>query len=130
MADPQDKPNPRASRATIIAEFNDALRQNITSPGRNRVMITPAIVDLIGDTSLFRGFRRRAELLRAIRGFGGFEAGADPYGERDFGSFVFDEVTVFWKIDYYNATLDGGAENAADPQQSVRVLTIMLANEY
>lgn len=130
MADPHKDSSPRGSRADAIARLNDALRQNMAAPGHHRVMMTPGVADLIGDTSLFRGFRRRAELLRAIRDFDGFGRDADPYGECDFGSLPFEGATIFWKIDYYNLTLDGGAEDPANAQTTVRVLTIMLASEY
>jgi len=54
----------------------------------------------------------------------------DPYGERDFGSFKFQNETIFWKVDYYNRSLDAGSEDPADPKITTRVLTIMLASEY
>jgi hypothetical protein len=37
---------------------------------------------------------------------------------------------LFWKIDYYDTSLQYGSENPADPDQTTRVLTIMLASEY
>ena len=37
---------------------------------------------------------------------------------------------IFWKIDYYAPDLVHGSENPSDPQQTVRVLTLMLSSEY
>lgn len=55
----------------------------------------------------------------------------DPHGERDFGSFYHDDGSyIFWKIDYYAPDMQHGSEDPADPAQTVRVLTIMLASEY
>jgi Protein of unknown function (DUF3768) len=57
-----------------------------------------------------------------------------PYGEHDFGAFTFDHegesLRIFWKIDYYAPDLLHGSEDPADPAQTIRVLTIMLAEEY
>ena len=112
-----------------IARVNDWLRQNITSPGANRVVMTAGIADLIGDVALFRNFHKRAELLRTIRDFDTFDRANDPYGEHDLGSFEFEGTPCMWKIDYYNLDLSAGSEDPSDPFQTVRVLTIMRANE-
>jgi len=63
-----------ATRKTIIRELNDTLRGNITQPGHNQIVMTAGVAALIGDVSLFRGFRKRAELLRLVRDFDTFEA--------------------------------------------------------
>ena len=62
--------------------------------------------------------------------FDSFTEDNDPHGERDFGAFEHEGQRIFWKIDYYDRSLTYGSENPADPQQTVRVLTIMLASEY
>ncbi|KRB93226.1 DUF3768 domain-containing protein [Sphingomonas sp. Root720] len=112
-----------------IARLNDWLREHITSPGANRVVMTAGIAALIGDVTLFRGFHKRAELMRAVRDFDAFDHGNDPYGEHDMGSFEFDGTSCMWKIDYYNRDLSAGSEDPADSFQTVRVLTIMRADE-
>lgn len=118
------------ARSAIIATLNDELRQNPNQPGANRVVVSSGVAALIGDTSLFRGFRRRSELLRAVRDFDAFPAGDDPNGERDFGALTFADQRLFWKIDYYDADLAFGSEDPTDPAKTTRVLTIYLAAEH
>jgi hypothetical protein len=112
-----------------IARLNDWLRRNISTPGHNRVVMTIGIAALIGDVSLFRGFRRRAELLRLVRDYDSFGEAINPHGERDLGRFEFEGTACYWKIDYYNLDMDAGAENPADPFITIRVLTIMRVDE-
>ena len=65
-----------------------------------------------------------------MRTFRDFTPQNDPYGEHDFGSFAVGEERLFWKIDYYDLSLEFGSNDPADPAQTKRVLTIMLAEEY
>jgi len=109
--------SPRLSK---IAHLNDQLRGTFLT---GRVLLTPGIAELED--------HHRIEVVTRVKEFKDFTTDNDPYGEHDFGSFKVDEVgTVFWKIDYYNRTLDGGSEDPADTSKTTRVLTIMLASEY
>jgi hypothetical protein len=68
--------------------------------------------------------------LALVRGFDVFTTENDPYGEHDFGSVTIDGTKLFWKIDYYDLSLQYGSNDPSDPAQTARVLTIMLAEEY
>jgi hypothetical protein len=48
----------------------------------------------------------------------------------DFDAAIFDDITFFWKIDYYNIDLQMHAPDPSDTAVTARVLTIMLAEEY
>lgn len=67
-------------------------------------------------------------LLEAVREYSDFSEGNDPYLEHDFGTIVWGKQNVFWKIDYYNETLDSWCDPVSP--ECNRVLTIMLAREY
>jgi hypothetical protein len=129
MADQTPHSSNPESGAGAIARLNDWLRENLASPGHNRVVMTIGIAALIGDASLFRNFHKRAELMRTVRDFNRFTPVNDPYGEHDMGSFTFEAIACLWKIDYYPTDLSAGSENPADPFQTVRLLTIMRADE-
>ena len=72
----------------------------------------------------------RAEVLERVVTFNNFNRDNDPHGEHDFGSFSQDGQNIFWKIDYYNRDMSAGSNNPANPDETMRVLTIMLASEY
>lgn len=71
-----------------------------------------------------------ANIVNIVASYDDFLEGNDPYGEHDFGAFEFENCSYFWKIDYYDPTMQYGSENPADPKQTKRVLTIMRAHEY
>ena len=69
----------------------------------------------------------------AVSNFSDFPEGDDPYSEHDFGAFDMQAVPdrIFWKIHYYaDESCTAGSEDASDPAQCFRVLTIMPASEY
>jgi hypothetical protein len=103
-----------------IAELNDLAR---TAMGvASRLRQTHGINSL--PSEIQSRIREKVELFDA------FNPGNDPHGERDFGSFAHEGHEVMWKIDYYDKSLEFGSEDASDPAQTTRVLTIMLREEY
>jgi hypothetical protein len=72
----------------------------------------------------------RDAILTNVREFDVFTPDNDPHGEHDFGAFTHGETRFFWKIDYYAPDMQHHSENPADPAQTRRVLTVMLADEY
>jgi hypothetical protein len=104
-----------------IAALNDLFRTG-TNPDLGKWFITRGIQNI----PLFEQFT----VLTQVRTFTDFSDDNNPHGERDFGAFDHNGQRIFWKIDYYNRTLDGGSEDPADPFKTRRVLTVMLASEY
>ena len=92
--------------------------------------ITLGVAALIGEVALFRGFRRRAEIIRIVRDYDSFTPDNDPIGEHDFGRFEFEDAILYWKIDYYDLDLSFGSPDPTSPDVTTRVLTILRADEY
>ncbi len=68
------------------------------------------------------------KLIELIRQFKDFTLDSDPYDEHDFGSLIWHNEKVFWKIDYYDLELKYGSDPLSPTCQ--RILTVMLASEY
>jgi len=69
--------------------------------------------------------------MRSVaRQFSAFMPGNDPHGEHDFGNFEIEYQRFFWTKDYHDEGMEFGSEDPADPSKTVRVLTLMVAEEY
>jgi hypothetical protein len=68
--------------------------------------------------------------IRKIATFDAFSADNDRHGEHDFGAFEVAGRRFFFKLDYYDPSLEFGSGNPADPAKMTRMLTLMLAQEY
>ena len=68
--------------------------------------------------------------IQAACDFFAFTPENDPHGEHDFGNFDLEGQHVFSKIDYYDRDLQFGSEDPSDLEQTRRVMTVMLAEEY
>jgi Protein of unknown function (DUF3768) len=102
-----------------IRELNDMLRRSFEG---GRVLITAGVSALPPILA--------CRVLEKVRTFADFTPDNDPHGEHDFGRFELIGRTFIWKIDYYDKSMSYGSEDPADPAQTTRVLTIMLAQDY
>ncbi len=103
-----------------IAELNDLCRKSMG--------VTCRLVQTLGINAMPE--KDQSEIREKVELFNDFSEDNDPYGEHDFGAFDHNGEKIFWKIDYYDPDLKYGSEDPSDPNQTARVLTIMLANEY
>lgn len=106
-------------RTARIRELNDAFRKSFVG---GKVMLTQG-VDALADSD-------KMAVLAKVRGFDDFNPDNDPHREHDFVSVEHDGTKYFGKLDYYAKDMQQGSEDPADPLQTVRVLTIMRADEY
>jgi Protein of unknown function (DUF3768) len=102
-----------------IRSLNDELRQNLAG---GVAVMTPGVAAL-GEEAVNR-------IVKTIAVFDDFCHANDPHEEHDFGSFEAEGHTIFFKIDYYERNLKYHSPDPSDPVLTVRVITIMLAEEY
>ena len=121
------------NRIKRIADLNDRFRMQMMMPLFFESEIVPGKVLLTAGISAMTAVDN-LEILFKVRDFNDFTEDNYLYkglhGERDFGAFDHNDKRIFWKIDYYAPDMMHGSEDPADPAQTMRVLTIMLANEY
>jgi hypothetical protein len=103
----------------IVASNNDAFRKSFAG---GKVVMTASVAELPEIV--------RANALLEVARFDRFTEDNDPHGEHDFGRFELVGRKFFWKIDAYDADMEFGSEDPADPEKTTRVLTLMLAEDY
>jgi hypothetical protein len=102
-----------------VRELNDAFRKSFAG---GKVVMTASVAELPDMV--------RANALVEVSRFDRFTEDNDPHGEHDFGSFELVGRKFFWKVDYYDATMELGSEDPSDPEKTTRVLTLMPAEDY
>ena len=117
MSEP--KQDTGASKRARIAELNDQFRRTLVG---GRVMMTAGVSA--------RGTEFVAKVVAAMQAFTNFDRDNDPHHEHDFGAYEVEGHRLFFKIDYYAPDMQHGSDDPADPTKTVRVLTLMLAEEY
>lgn len=110
---------PILSRSGKIAQLNDQLRRTFSG---GKVVMTAAVNGLDPAT--------KAEVLAAIRAFDQFGDENDPHHEHDMAFVEVKGARYFFKVDYYDQSLEYGSEDPSDSTQTTRVLTIGEAGDY
>lgn len=105
--------------AEKIRELNDLFRKTFIGG----VVVMTQGVSALADSV-------KAEVFYNVKAFRNFDQDSDPHCEHDFGSFDVAGTRFYFKLDYYDKTMEMGSENPADPLITKRVLTIMKADEY
>nr|DAS71275.1 MAG TPA: Protein of unknown function (DUF3768) [Caudoviricetes sp.] len=110
----------KVSKTERIRQLNDNFRRY--GIGNGEIYISSGVAAL-SDEDIFR-------LQQEVRNYEDFSKDNDPYREHDFGSIDFKKEKYFFKIDYYDKTRTFLSPNPADPDCTLRVLTIFHADEY
>ncbi|KZY52122.1 hypothetical protein A3734_19710 [Sulfitobacter sp. HI0054] len=114
--------------ATRIAAQNDAFRRSIlgTTPvadaPQGQFVMTRGVAEL--------GLEARLELTRRVAAFDAFTNDSDPHGWHEMGVIDFEDTTVWFKVDLYDVDYTYGSPEPSDPEQTRRVLTLLLPSEY
>ena len=114
--------------AALIAAQNDAFRRSIlgttpvTDAPQGQFVMTRGVAELGPDA--------RLDLTRRVAAFGAFTADSDPQGWHEMGVIDFEGTTVWFKIDLYDVDYQYGSSEPSDPEQTRRVLTLLLPSEY
>jgi hypothetical protein len=114
--------------AALIAGQNDAFRRSIlgTNPAadalQGQFVMTRGVAALGPDAQL--------ALTRSVASFDAFNADSDPHGWHEMGVIDLDGTTVWFKIDLYDVDYQYGSSEPSDPEQTRRVLTLLLPSEY
>ncbi len=106
-------------KTETIRRLNEVFRRSFLG---GKVFLTEG-VRALGDDQV------RA-IIRHVRIFDAFTPDNDPHQEHDFGAFDEGGSRVFWKIDYFDAEMEGVSPDPADPAVTTRVMTVMLAEEW
>jgi Protein of unknown function (DUF3768) len=109
----------QVARKDRIRAWNDHLR---TFHRGGKVLLTRGVASLDAAT--------QAKIIKAVSEFDHFTKDNDPHGEHDCAILSVAGHRIMFKIDYYDPSMMYASEDPADPKQTVRVMTIMLTDEY
>ena len=124
-----DDPNTnRGLQAAIICEQNDAFRKASCGYPTGEAVPEGKLVMTQGVNALGPAFIM--VLLERLASFNDFTFDNDPTGWHEFGALEVNDIKVWFKIDLYDLNYEVGSETPHDPDQTRRVMTLLLPQEY
>src|SRR5437588_10674007 len=99
-------------RTRRIAELNDLFRSTFAG---GKVVMTAGVDALPSDV--------KAMLIRKVATFDELTPDNDPHGEHDFGAIELSRHKFSRKISCYDANMEFGSADPADPSQTTRRMT-------
>lgn len=108
-----------AERLRTLAKLNDEFR---ATPTGRRLVMTAGIACLDRNT--------RLRVIETVQNLSSFTPENDPMGEHNLGFFRLGDQGFFWRIDYYDPTYRRHSDDPSDQSLTIRVMTLMLAEEY
>jgi len=119
-------PNPHPIPITSVGLANNRFRQQalLGNPSHHRILATAGIYAL-GPVAV-------QGILHAVLSFKeeDFRESFDPWGDRDLVVVEINGKKVFGKIDTYDPSMEFMSPDPADDLVTIRVLTVMLPEEY
>ncbi len=97
--------------SAAIRDLNDAFRKSFAG---GKVVMTARVAELPDMV--------RANALLQVSRFDQFTPDNDPHGEHDFGSFELVGRKFFWKLDYYDPTMEFGSDDPSDSEKQAERL--------
>ena len=112
----------------MTAQLNDAFRGSIMF--FNDTEHTPKGQFVMTRGVMALGPDARLAATRAVAAFQAFTPDNDPNGFHEFGAVEVLGTRVWFKIDAYDVNYEYGSPDPSNPEQTRRVLTLLLPSEY
>src|SRR5690242_6185956 len=118
-------PLPRAPNSSSISGYSGSGRLNdrLRTTGRGGMTLITNGIGALGLPSV-------NAIFAAIADFKDFNPDNDPWGEHACAALTVNGTRVIFKIDYLDRSRRIHSPDPADPKVTVRVMTVMLADEY
>jgi Protein of unknown function (DUF3768) len=112
-------PQEAHARLARIHALNDRLR----TTGRGGIVLMTEGIAGLGASTV-------NEVFKAVAAFDSFNSDNDPWGEHDCALLTVSGIKILWKIEYFDRTRTYHSPDPACPKLTVRVMTVMRADEY